>query len=130
MRDQIIAAVGFLMHLIWNQPDFGKERLKRFEKTLFKLLYQKFRGHWYPEIPEKGNGYRCIRLTRLNKKDEILEKCTYACGIRYEDFLSRIPPEITIWIDPNEVSYRYAYICDSFSNCLFIFYVHYHDFIY
>lgn len=105
MRDEISAAVVFLVRLIEKSENFNREQLEHFKNRLSELLLEKFENHWFPEKPDKGQGYRCIRVNGVNRRDETLEQAAIACGIRYEDM--KLPFELTIWVDPNEVCCRY-----------------------
>jgi hypothetical protein len=68
--------------------------------------------HWYPLCPYRGSEYRCIRLgkgsskTKHSEIDPVYIKTLSKCGITIEEFLERMPENLTIWIDPGEVSYR------------------------
>nr|XP_014294696.1 protein BTG4-like [Halyomorpha halys] len=106
MLQQISAAVGFFLCLIRDKHVYRKDQMDHFRDRLSNKLLEKFRNHWYPNNPIKGNAYRCIRISRSSKREPLLEDCCAACGINYNEFLRRLPPEFTIWIDPNEVSYR------------------------
>ncbi|XP_024215328.1 protein BTG1 isoform X2 [Halyomorpha halys] len=106
MRDEISAAVVFLVRLIEKSENFNREQLEHFKDRLSELLLEKFENHWFPEKPDKGQGYRCIRVNGVNRRDETLEQAAIACGIRYEDM--KLPFELTIWVDPNEVCCRFG----------------------
>ncbi|CAH1396036.1 unnamed protein product [Nezara viridula] len=106
MRDEISAAVVFLVRLIEKSENFNREQLEHFKSRLSELLLEKFENHWFPEKPDKGQGYRCIRVNGVNRRDETLEQAALACGIRYEDM--KLPFELTIWVDPNEVCCRFG----------------------
>lgn len=58
-------------------------------------------------MPAKGQGYRCIRVNGLNPVDCTLEKAATKCGLNYSDL--RLPTELTVWVDPSEVCYRYVH---------------------
>jgi hypothetical protein len=40
----------------------GKEIKNNFLETLQSLLFEKFRNHWHPVIPEQGQAYRAIYI--------------------------------------------------------------------
>lgn len=63
-----------------------------------------YQHHWFPDRPQKGSGYRCIRIN--HEMDPLL--CQAACrvGLNSERLFSLLPRELTLWIDPYEVSYR------------------------
>ena len=62
-----------------------------------------FVGHWYPDKPEKGSGYRCIRVNG-STPDVLVQRVAEDCGI--PAIRGDLPAELTVWIDPGEVSYR------------------------
>lgn len=110
MQDQISAAVLFLAKLIERSnttcPSFNADQLEAFKSKLSELLNDRFANHWFPEAPNRGQGYRCIRLNKNVKKDSILENAAKACGMSYEDM--RLPVELTLWVDPHEVCCRFG----------------------
>ncbi|MRA76107.1 hypothetical protein GH890_32280, partial [Bacillus thuringiensis] len=53
----------------------------------------------------KGSGYRCIRIVN-NKMDPLLDKAGAASGVSENELLTFLPSELTVWVDPSEVSYR------------------------
>ncbi|KAL3284092.1 hypothetical protein HHI36_018260, partial [Cryptolaemus montrouzieri] len=64
----------------------------------------RFEKHWFPELPTKGQGYRCIRINGVSPSDLSLEIAASKCGLSYNDL--RLPAELTVWVDPSEVCYR------------------------
>lgn len=106
MRDEISAAVLFLARLIEKGENFNQGQLEDFKTRLSQLLSERFENHWFPDVPHKGQGYRCIRVNERDRRDASLEEAARACGIKYEDM--KLPPELTIWVDPNEVCCRYV----------------------
>jgi protein Tob/BTG len=106
MLDEISAAVDFIVRLIERSENFNKEQLDNFKTCLSQLLVERFENHWFPDHPSKGQGYRCIRLNRQSPRDATLERAAIACGLTYKDL--KLPLELTIWIDPNEVCCRYV----------------------
>uniref|UniRef100_A0A8D8PSW2 Protein BTG4 n=1 Tax=Cacopsylla melanoneura TaxID=428564 RepID=A0A8D8PSW2_9HEMI len=110
MQDQISAAVLFLAKLIersnTNCATFNADQLEMFKTKLAELLNDRFANHWFPEAPNRGQGYRCIRLNKNVKKDQILEHAAKASGMSYEDM--RLPVELTLWVDPHEVCCRFG----------------------
>lgn len=106
MRDEISAAVLFLVRLIERSENFNQAQLERFKTHLSDLLMQRFENHWFPDKPCKGQGYRCIRVNECSRRDAILERAAVACGLKYEDL--KLPVELTIWVDPKEVCCRFG----------------------
>lgn len=106
MLDEISAAVLFLVRLIEKSENFNQEQLQEFQKHLSELLVERFENHWFPDQPCKGQGYRCIRVNERDRRDATLERAALACGFKYEDL--KLPVELTLWVDPNEVCCRFG----------------------
>lgn len=94
----------FLVRFIEKSETFPRDQLDNFKQHLTTLLTQRFEKHWFPEVPAKGQGYRCIRVNGLTPVDLTLEQAASKCGLSYRDL--RLPAELTVWVDPNEVCYR------------------------
>lgn len=61
--------------------------------------------NWFPERPTRGSGYRCLRIN--HKMDPLIARAARGVGIDDSLLLrSMFPHELTLWIDPREVSYR------------------------
>lgn len=86
-----------------SQVISNKQSLQNFEETLVKKLRSEYAGHWYPDHPLKGSGFRCLRINQ-NGGESLIEKTARSCGIDW--IIDCLPKEFTIWIDPGEVSYR------------------------
>ncbi|XP_017781240.1 PREDICTED: protein BTG1-like [Nicrophorus vespilloides] len=104
MKEEILAAVMFLIRFIEKSETFPSDQLENFKHHLTALLTQRFEKHWFPEVPAKGQGYRCIRVNGLTPVDLTLEQAASKCGLKYRDL--RLPAELTVWVDPSEVCYR------------------------
>ncbi len=52
----------------------------------------------------QGSGYRCIRIN--GKMDPVISQAGESCGLSPQLIHSIFPSELTMWIDPREVSYR------------------------
>jgi len=105
MKLELLSAANFLAHLIrLARKNVGELQLLKFRDCLIEVFLRRYRDHWFPEKPFKGSGYRCIRINR--KMDPMIKQAGEACGLS-ADFLHRLfPKELTLWIDPLEVSYR------------------------
>lgn len=112
MRNEITAAVLFLVQLIEKSEKFSPDQLECFRRHLVELLTERFKNHWFPDKPFKGQGYRCIRVNGNNRRDETLESAATAAGVKYEDLT--LPIELTLWVDPNEVCCRFGESKGSF----------------
>ncbi|KAJ4436055.1 hypothetical protein ANN_18682 [Periplaneta americana] len=114
MLDEISAAVIFLVRLIEKSENFNQEQLEDFKARLSELLVERFENHWFPDQPCKGQGYRCIRVNERDR-DATLERAAVACGLKYEDL--KLPVELTIWVDPNEVCCSAPRLCSVCKSC-------------
>ncbi|KAI4895181.1 hypothetical protein NFI96_023710 [Prochilodus magdalenae] len=106
MKKEIAAVVFFVKRLIKKAEKMDAEKVDLFVERLTVALQEKFRGHWYPDNPSKGQAFRCIRVNRFHKDDpELLRACAES-GVQYKDL--GLPKELTLWVDPGEVCCRYG----------------------
>ncbi len=99
---EIETAANFLTHLVKGQ--FGASVAERFSAAMIRLFHSHFVGHWYPERPERGSGFRCVRIN--GKMDPMVDAAGRSCGIESRRFRAAFPCELTLWVDPGDVSYR------------------------
>ncbi|XP_078392912.1 maternal B9.10 protein-like [Cetorhinus maximus] len=104
MKEEIGAGVSFLVSLVRNRSRLHQEKIEEFGEKLTAILYGKYQNHWYPANPSKGQAYRCIRINRKHKADPTLLLACQDCDLEYNQL--RLPKEITLWIDPQEVCCR------------------------
>lgn len=107
MKLEVHSAADFLMNLLrvkqgTTLPD--DNQLQSFKGSLESLLVLRYRSHWYPDVPTKGSGYRCIRIN--GKMDPLIAQAGVAVGLPPSALRKMLPPELTLWIDPEEVAYR------------------------
>ncbi|KAM9299066.1 protein BTG4-like [Gastrophryne carolinensis] len=103
MRDELVAGVEYIKTLVNIFYKLDPVIIEVFGERLAEILCQKYMGHWYPEKPVKGQAYRCIRINHRDCDESIMEACAQ-CGLNYQDLT--LPKELTMWIDPFEVSCR------------------------
>ncbi|XP_006873218.1 PREDICTED: protein BTG3-like [Chrysochloris asiatica] len=119
MKNEIAAVVFFFTRLVRKHDKLKKEAVERFAEKLTLILQEKYKNHWYPEKPSKGQAYRCIRVNKFQRVDpDVLKACENSC-ILYSDL--GLPKELTLWVDPCEVCCRYgeknnAFIVASFEH--------------
>jgi len=105
MKLELLSASNFLVHLIrLGRRNVGESQLQKFRECLIEVLKRRYRDHWFPEKPFKGSGYRCIRIN--GKMDPIIGQAGDRCGLSSNFLHQTFPSELTMWIDPLEVSYR------------------------
>ncbi|XP_078423876.1 protein BTG1-like [Cetorhinus maximus] len=104
MKPEISAAVGFICKLLRTKATVDERQLQTFCQSLQELLAEHYQHHWFPEKPCKGSGYRCIRIN--HKMDPIIWKAANRIGLSDQQVFQLLPSELTLWVDPYEVSYR------------------------
>lgn len=103
MKLEVKLAADFLMNLLRIKLP-NNDQLQNFKGSLESLLAVHYRSHWYPDVPTKGSGYRCIRIN--GKIDPLIAQAGIAVGISPNNLRKMLPAELTLWIDPEEVAYR------------------------
>ncbi|XP_020288685.1 protein BTG2-like [Pseudomyrmex gracilis] len=109
MRLEIVSAADFLVHLLRLQAgqlsgQLSERQLEMFKSSLTEVLRHRYRDHWFPDRPNRGSGYRCIRIN--GKMDPVIAQAGANVGLLPTVLHSLFPSELTMWIDPSEVSYR------------------------
>lgn len=106
MKLELQSASNFLVHLVKlsSRISVAEEKLVKFRDSLVEVLRRRYRDHWFPEKPFKGSGYRCIRIN--GRMDPVIAQAGEACGLEPSVIHATFPSELTMWIDPLEVSYR------------------------
>lgn len=76
MRREIAAVVFFLKRLVRRGDKLELHKIELFVERLAVALQEKFKGHWYPENPSKGQAYRygeqnpCFSVASFSSDDE------------------------------------------------------------
>ncbi|XP_033647267.1 protein BTG2-like [Asterias rubens] len=107
MKAEVTSAVNFLTNLLRSNKDFVRQpvRLERFSQILINLVCEHYQSHWFPDKPFRGSGYRCIRINDM-KMDPLIAKAGQLVGKQVDEMQLLLPSELTVWVDPDEVSYR------------------------
>lgn len=106
MKEEIAAAVFFLARLVKRYGRLDNDGRERFASALTSVLFESYKNHWHPKVPTKGQAYRCLRMNCMQLQDPILQQACERSVVRYEDL--GLPQELTVWVDPGEVSCRYG----------------------
>nr|XP_033808444.1 protein BTG1 [Geotrypetes seraphini] len=104
MQPEIVAAVGFISKFLRTKGPMNDWQLQTFTQCLQELLAEHYKCHWFPEKPCKGSGYRCIRIN--HKMDPLIGQAARQIGLSSQQLFQLLPSELTLWVDPFEVSYR------------------------
>lgn len=106
MKSEIDAAVAFLVRVIARNSSLEPVQLDALGERLRCILTERFRDHWFPERPSRGQAYRCIRINETEPREPVLEQASRRCGLGYDDLC--LPAELTLWVDPEEVGCRFG----------------------
>ncbi|XP_073511890.1 maternal B9.10 protein-like [Phyllobates terribilis] len=117
MRQEVEAAVSFLVKVLSLKKTLQPDQLENLGKNLVGILCKKYKGHWYPDKPARGQAYRCIRINSWQYIDESLLEASKRCGIEYSNL--PLPKEMTIWIDPFDVCGRFEEDSEYFTIATF-----------
>lgn len=52
----------------------------------------------------QGSAFRCLKTG--DPTDAVLDRAARESGVPISDILENLPAELSVWIDPGEVSYR------------------------
>ncbi|XP_051977118.1 protein BTG1-like [Xyrauchen texanus] len=104
MKPEISAAVGFLSRFLRIKGHVNDRQLQSFNQSLQDILSEQYKHHWFPDRPNKGSGYRCIRIN--HKMDPLVGQAGQRIGLSIQQLYVLLPSELTLWVDPFEVSYR------------------------
>ncbi|KAI8771555.1 protein BTG3 [Biomphalaria glabrata] len=108
MRKEIDKAVETFHRIVFGTKKNGtknisESKLASFVAVLTELLLARYQNNWFPENPERGSGFRCIRVNTQSIDPTILE-CLKRSKVGIPKSLSHT--ELTIWVDPGVVSVR------------------------
>ena len=103
METELLCACEFISRILVSRH-LPVQFIKPFSQRLEELLAEKYRNHWHPENPRKGSAFRCIRIN--GKMDPVIKEAAKVTGL--SNIATYLPKEFTMWIDPNEVSYRFG----------------------
>jgi len=103
MKSEIDSAVNFLSGILRGGAGLSADQMLSFRRCLEATLATRYRDHWFPDRPQRGSAYRCVRIVN-RKLDRLLASAAAAAGVP-EPLLERLlPTELTLWVDPDEVS--------------------------
>ncbi|KAK2828436.1 hypothetical protein Q5P01_019470 [Channa striata] len=106
MKEEIAAAVFFVARLVKRYGCLDNDGRERFAAALTSILFENYKNHWHLNAPTRGQAYRCLRVNRVQLQDPVLQQACERSAVRYEDL--GLPQELTVWVDPGEVSCRYG----------------------
>uniref|UniRef100_A0A4W5R678 B-cell translocation gene 2 n=1 Tax=Hucho hucho TaxID=62062 RepID=A0A4W5R678_9TELE len=104
MGPEVTAAATFVSRLLRTRGFLSEHQLHDFRDCLQQSLSEHYQNHWFPDRPQKGSGYRCIRMN--HEMDPIIGRAAGRIGLTSDQLFALLPRELTLWVDPFEVSYR------------------------
>lgn len=104
MIPEVSAAASFVCRLLRSRGHLSDVQLQVFREGLAQALSEHYQHHWFPDRPQKGSGYRCIRIN--HEMDPLIGRAAGHIGLTAGQLFSLLPRELTLWVDPYEVSYR------------------------
>jgi protein Tob/BTG len=121
MLVEVLYAVDFICGLLRHNSTNGiaagdkkkgftagsSDRVATFRRKLDDRLRAHYRGHWHPKAPERGSAYRCIRIVR-RQIDPLIAGAGREAGISEHELLAKLPADLTLWVDPDEVCVRFG----------------------
>lgn len=107
MKEEIKAAALILARLICAEKgvQIAENDVEGFKGCFMKLLEDRFKDHWYEERPSQGQAYRSIHIYP-NAIDPVIIAAARESKFSHSYFI--IPVEVTLWIDPREVSIKFG----------------------
>lgn len=104
MKSEIESATAFISNFL---KGLSGEQVLKFKASLGEVLTSHYTDHWFPEKPYRGSAYRCMRVNQ-KRMDPLLLSAGNQAGLTESLLLQHLPSEFTIWVDPDEVSYRFG----------------------
>jgi len=107
MNIEVLSATNFIVNLLRvGREEIGEDELGILRKSLMEVIRGRINKHWHPAKPLRGSGYRCIRIN--GRLDPVIEKAGRMSGVGQEVLKQGLPGELTVWMDPGEVGYRFG----------------------
>lgn len=105
--NEIQLAVDFIARLLLRTNP-SADQLAAFKKTTAHHLERHYeRCCWDMANPNRGNAYRAI-TTLGGRVHPALMAGIKAADLSKEDFCRCVPSDLVLWVDPNNVSYRFG----------------------
>ncbi|CAF0812224.1 unnamed protein product [Didymodactylos carnosus] len=104
MKQEINAALDLIVSYVQRFGKVKETNLNVFRTNLEQSLLEKYQGHWYIEKPVRGQAFRSLIFQKDSECDPIIAKACEKAA--FMPALLGIQHDITIWIDPREVTIR------------------------
>lgn len=116
MQEHIRRASQFICRLLGPSRVTSAAQLERFQDVLSENILNRIEHVWDTTQPLKGNAYRSITILN-GVLDLVLVVAASKAGIPLKTLVRSLPTDFTLWIDPDEVSYRmgdHSQICSLY----------------
>lgn len=105
MKQEIDGALDLLVSYVQRFGSIKDENLEEFRTKLEQNLFEHYQGHWYPDKPIKGQAYRSLEFNKENDYCDAIV-CQICQQLGFAPSLLGIRHDLTLWIDPCEVTIR------------------------
>lgn len=107
MKEEVRSAVDFFALCLQSRASLTREQIEMFKGSMEQAILEKFKNHWHPTKPLKGNAFRCINIDNVtNMVDPILVEAAETSKIKLGEIQVLFPEGLDLWIDPDDVSFR------------------------
>lgn len=100
MLEEIKSVSNFFAR--WLSEKFEKQSVDQFKTALENEMFARFKNHWYPSFPQKGQAFRSILIDGV-QTDPLLMDIASQVGINLVDFEACLPRNCVIFCDPSRV---------------------------
>merc|ERR1712146_392892 len=76
----------------------------KLEAELASRMLRKFEGHWHPDTPERGSGYRHISCGAVAADALVTDALEVAMTGSARK--ANVPQDVSMWVDPGSVSIK------------------------
>jgi len=76
MHAELSVALNFIISHLYNK--LPRRRVNVFREELQRGFELRFVGHWYPDDPTKGSGFRCVKLAADKVCYVNSQRCNFA----------------------------------------------------
>jgi hypothetical protein len=109
MLEEINATASFIVNIVKRQPrhdELTQEKIDAFSAALVANMAERFAPTWDASSPMKGSANRCIRIN-FGFIDSVILDSAKTADIGEHIVRAVLPNDLTVWCDPQDVSYRF-----------------------
>ncbi|KAL8612734.1 hypothetical protein ACOMHN_033733 [Nucella lapillus] len=109
-EDEVYSAAEFIGGFVQKANDVTCVAVEKFKFSLAGRLRKKYARHWYTDKPFLGSAFRSINIDH-DCIDPLITGAFRDVPLdssQTESVMRKLPKELTLWVDPAEVSYRFG----------------------